>query len=177
MGEGGQMVQVTLISLDLETCDLLLTDTPEPLAERHGAMLGPERQMLRTIAGAAREPLAQGQVTPRWWSYLTLDGASRDVVGACGYKGAPNGRGEVEIVCLTLPSRQGRGYATAMTQALLALAWAEPTVRRVVARTPPERDATAHLLEKSGFTFVEQGVDSHSGPYWRWEAGRPTART
>jgi [ribosomal protein S5]-alanine N-acetyltransferase len=169
------VVKVSLINLDLETCDLLLSDGPEPIAARHGATLGPERQMLRTIAGATRELLTQGQVAPRWWGYLTLDVTSRDVVGACGFKGAPSRRGEVEIVCLTLPSRQGKGYATAMTQALLALAWAEPDVRRVVARTPPERDATAHLLEKCGFAFVEEGIDPKSGPFWRWELARPAA--
>ena len=169
------MAKVSLISLDLETCDLLLSDTPEPLAERHGATLGRERQMLRTIAGATREPLAQGQVAPRWWGYLTLDAASRDVVGACGFKGAPNARGEVEIVCHTLPSRQGKGYATAMTEALLGLAWADPAVRRVVARTRPERGATTHLLEKGGFVFAEQGVDPQEGEYWRWVAARPAA--
>lgn len=87
------MAKVSLINLDLETCDLLLSDAPEPIAARHGATLGPERQMLRTIAGATRELLAQGQVAPRWWGYLTLDVPSRDVVGACGFKGAPSRRG------------------------------------------------------------------------------------
>lgn len=167
------MAKVSLICLDLEICDLLLSDLPEPLVERHGATLGRERQMLRTIAGATREPLVQGQATPRWWGYLTLDAASRDVVGACGFKGAPNGRGEVEIVCLTLPSRQGKGYATAMTGELLTLAWAEPGVRRVTACTRPERDATTHLLEKSGFTFAEQAIDAQGTPFWRWLVARP----
>jgi len=167
------VVRVDLISLDLETCDLLLSDDPEPLAQRNGATLGRERQMLRTIAGATREPLAQGQATPRWWGYLTVDTASRNVVGACGFKGAPNVRGEVEIACLTLPSRQGKGYATAMTAALLGLAWADPAVRRVVAITRPERDATAHLLEKSGFVFAEQGIDPQGTEYWRWTKARP----
>lgn len=169
------MANVSLISLDLETCDLLLSAEPEPLVERHGATLGCERQMLRTIAGATREPLAQGQVTPRWWGYLTLDATSRNVVGACGFKGAPNARGEVEIVCLTLPSRQGKGYATAMTESLLGLAWTDPAVRQVVACTRPERDATTHLLEKSGFTFAEQGIDPQGTEFWRWVAVRPSA--
>ncbi len=167
------MAKVSLISLDLETCDLLLSAEPEPLAERHGATIGRERQMLRTIAGATREPLAKGLATPRWWGYLTLDAKSRNVVGACGFKGAPNARGEVEIVCLTLPSRQRKGYATAMTESLLGLAWADPVVRRVVACTRPERDATTHLLEKNGFAFDEQGVDPQGAEYWRWAAMRP----
>ncbi|MHB8079789.1 MAG: GNAT family N-acetyltransferase [Candidatus Krumholzibacteriia bacterium] len=169
------MANVDLISLDLETCDLLLSEEPEPLAERHRVTLGRERKMLRTIARATREPLARGQVTSRWWGYLTLDRASREAVGACGFKGAPGARGEVEIVCLTLPSRQGKGYATAMTQALLGLAWADPAVRLVVACTRPERDATTHLLEKVGFSFAEQGIDPQGVAYWRWTVARPAA--
>jgi RimJ/RimL family protein N-acetyltransferase len=77
---------------------------------------------------------------------------SDELVGWGGFKGPPR-EGAVEIGYEIAAARQGRGLATEAATAMLAEAFADPAVERVLAHTLPVRNASNHILEKCGFRF------------------------
>jgi ribosomal-protein-alanine N-acetyltransferase len=84
------------------------------------------------------------------------------LVGAGGYLGPPSESGEVEIGFSVMPAWQGLGYATELVEALIAYAFADPRVRKVIARTTSQNLASCKVLEKSGFRCVGSGTESGS---------------
>ncbi|PVZ08482.1 GNAT family N-acetyltransferase [Actinomycetospora cinnamomea] len=117
-------------------------------------------------------------VRPR--TFLAVDPEDRQVVGTCGFRG-PVRAGRVEIAFWTFPPFEGRGWATAMTRALVNRAFADPTVLTVVAHTLAERTPAGSVLTANGLVRVQARRRDESGPggavrgkVWRWEAHRPT---
>ncbi len=105
----------------------------------------------------------------RWGGYFVIDEASREVVGSCAFKSAPTDDGVVEIAYFTYPGFEGRGYATQMARTLIELARGATAVRRIIAHTLPESNASTKILQKVGMKFVEETTDPHDGRVWRWE--------
>ena len=98
-----------------------------------------------------------------WICYTAL--ASGTPVGTCGFKSPPRD-GRVEIAYFTFPEAEGRGVATAMAAALLAIAKPFPVI--VAAQTLPERNASHRVLEKLGFKYVETVVHPEDGSVCEW---------
>jgi RimJ/RimL family protein N-acetyltransferase len=108
----------------------------------------------------------------RWGTRFFLSGG--EVVGWGGFKGPPR-EGAVEIGYEIAASRQGRGLATAAARAMVAEAFADPRVARVLANTLPERNASNHILEKIGFRFEGEAL-VRGTQVWRYAASpRPRA--
>ena len=105
----------------------------------------------------------------RWGGYFAVDEDTREVVGSCAFKSAPTDEGTVEIAYFTYPGYEGRGYATGMARKLIDLASSSPAVRRVVAHTLPETNASTRVLHRVGMTLVGEVVDPEDGRVWRWE--------
>lgn len=92
------------------------------------------------------------------------------VIGFCGYKGPPSPEdGTVEIAYGLAESYRGRGYATEAAQELMARAFASGLVRRVIAHTLPEANASTRVLSRCGFTHLGEVMDPEDGLIWRWE--------
>jgi [ribosomal protein S5]-alanine N-acetyltransferase len=93
-----------------------------------------------------------------WYGWYAIRRGSPNqssvLVGAGGYLGTPSESGEVEIGLSVVPAWQGRGYATELVKALIANAFADPRVRKVIAHTTPQNLASCKVLEKSGFRSV-----------------------
>lgn len=108
---------------------------------------------------AVRHFLRQLEEGPgsEWCSYYVLlrpDGQGRSVVvGICGFKGAPDDKGEVEIGYSVVPEFQRRGIASEACEALLDLAFAGPEVRRVIGHTLEHLTPSIGVMEKLGFVF------------------------
>ncbi|MDD7965194.1 GNAT family N-acetyltransferase [Actinomycetospora lemnae] len=112
-------------------------------------------------------------------TFLAVDPRDHQVVGTCGFRGPLRG-GRVEIAFWTFPPFEGRGWATAMTRALVARAFADPAVQTVVAHTLPERAPAASVLTANGLVRVQSRRRDEQGPggarrgkVWRWESHRP----
>jgi GNAT superfamily N-acetyltransferase len=105
----------------------------------------------------------------RWSGYFVVDEVTREVVGSCAFKSAPTDDGTVEIAYFTYPGFERRGYATAMAEKLVELASRSPAVRRVMAHTLPETNASTRVLERVGMTFVGEVIDPEDGRVWRWQ--------
>jgi RimJ/RimL family protein N-acetyltransferase len=118
---------------------------------------------------------------PGWWLWYVVrhsaDGTARTAVGVCGYKGAPDAEGTVEIGYSILREYQRQGYATEAVAGLLARAFADARVRRVTAETLPDLTASIGVLEKQGFGEAgpgsEHGVVRYELPRERYEARSP----
>lgn len=107
---------------------------------------------------------------PPWTGYLALDAAT--CVGTCGFK-SPVQEDRVEIAYFTFPEYEGRGYATRMAQALVALAAeARPGVL-VTAQTLPAEGASTSLLKKLGFQRAADVQHPEDGLVWEWHYPAP----
>ena len=98
---------------------------------------------------------AGGEDTAGWYGWYAIcegDGESaRTLVGAGGYMGPPDAEGTVEIGYSVLPEFRGRGYASQMVAALVARAFGDGRVRRVVAHTTEANTASVAVLVRCGF--------------------------
>jgi ribosomal-protein-alanine N-acetyltransferase len=119
------------------------------------------------LAAMARLYETAGFVRP-WIGYLALEGGV--CVGTCAFKSAPRD-GSVEIAYFSFLGNEGRGVATRMAAALIAIARrADPQVA-IKAQTLPEENASTAVLRKLGFEQV--GVVEHpeDGTVWEWRLG------
>lgn len=138
--------------------------------ERSGAVAGdwrlPDAVREGCVAHAAHYRSAGFE--PPWIGYVA--GIAGCAVGGGAFIAAPKG-GRVEIAYYTVPTEQGRGYATATAQALLDIARRADPALRVIAHTLPEQNASTAILRKLGFTVIGMANDADAGRVWEWERG------
>ena len=165
------MPDLELLPLD-EAALRALRDDPDAFAD--AVAFGEYRDLVQQVAAQmANVRLAAGSAR-HWGGYLAMDRAMRVIVGTCAFKGAPVD-GAVEIAYFTFPAFEGRGYATAMAEALLTRTADTPDVRRVLAHTLPEPNASGRILTKLGFHDAGEVYDPEDGPVWRWESEPPAS--
>ena len=85
-----------------------------------------------------------------WWSYLFVHAGDRTLAGDGGFKGRPNGAGEVEIGYALVPEYRARGLATEAAGGLVRWAFSHPEVSAVGAETLPDGHGSIRVLEKLG---------------------------
>ena len=107
-----------------------------------------------------------------WWNYLIVHRTDTCLIGTCGYKGAPTPDGIVEIGYEIADRYQGLGLATETARALVELAFRHDAVQVILAHTLAEENASAAVLRKLGFSFVEEIFDLEDGKIWQWRLGR-----
>lgn len=118
-----------------------------------------EAEILPTLAdGLDRDPSLLD-----WGMHLFLHTADRALVGAGGLQGRPDETGAVEIGYGIAPEHQGHGYATEGAWALIAWAFGQPEVRRVIAGVAADNSASIRVLEKIG---MERVAPSAGAPHW-----------
>lgn len=96
------------------------------------------------------------------WYAVLHESAGRPsvLVGAGGYFGPPDEKGEVEIGFSIMPAWQGAGYATETARALIENAFNDVRVKKVVAHAAPENPASCRVLEKCGFRRLSLNEES-----------------
>ncbi len=97
----------------------------------------------------------------------------RTMVGHCGYHGAPDESGMVEIGYRVAPPFQRRGYAIEAVRGLIANAFAHPEVTRVRASIRPDNEPSLSLTAKLGFVRVGEQMDEVDGLEYVFDLERP----
>lgn len=97
------------------------------------------------------------------------------LVGAGGFKGAPDESGAVEIGYSMLISFREQGLATEAVDGLLGWAERDSRVKRVIAHTKAHLTASRRVLEKTGFVETDTFTDPEDGEVVRYERPRRAA--
>lgn len=92
------------------------------------------------------------------------DGGPGTLVGAGGFKGAPDSDGIVEIGYSVLPEFQRRGYALEAVRGWVDFAFSHPKVQMICAHTLASGAPSIGVLQKAGFLLVGRGNDSGAPP-------------
>jgi ribosomal-protein-alanine N-acetyltransferase len=164
---------IRLVPVTMDLIDAAITgDDALALALGHGVTRG--WLTFREALPVTRNALAASPAGSPWGARLFVSGEPPELIGWGGFKGGPEG-GAVEIGYEIAESRRGRGLATAAARAMVAEAFADPQVMRVIAHTLPERNASNRVLEKIGFSY--DGDDREDGELvWRYALIRPPAQ-
>ena len=135
------------------------------------------------VAEGLHESMGSDDVSPAWLEQLRAASGTdpwvhgfavvnRDVqvvIGNAGFKGPPDTEGRVEIAYGIAPGFQGQGFATEAAQALVSFASEDDRVRRILAHTLREGNASTRVLTKCGFEHTGEIEDPEDGLVWRWE--------
>ena len=145
----------------------LLADDPEYMeaivAENWAQVANMVHQLVgRTLTA---DPVSIDKL--EWEGYFVIDADTREVVGSCAFKGAPTEDGTVEIGYFSYPGFEGKGYATSMVGKLIELASGCTAIKRVIAHTLPEKNASTRVLEKAKMGFVGEVIDPDDGRVWQ----------
>jgi [ribosomal protein S5]-alanine N-acetyltransferase len=108
----------------------------------------------------------------QWGFYYIVEADAGQVIGAGGYKGAPDDSGSVEIGYSVVPERRRRGFAREAVDGWLAHAFADRRVRRVIAHTLVELEPSIAVLRSAGFSFVGVGNDPQEPAAVQYELTR-----
>jgi [ribosomal protein S5]-alanine N-acetyltransferase len=162
------MIDVQLVRLD-PAIEVSLTNDPAYLSAIVDNNWAQVAYLVHRLVGRTLTTVPLSVDTLEWGGYFVVDIDTREVVGSCAFKGQPTEDGAVEIAYLTYPDFEGKGYATSMARKLISLASHCPTVKRVVAHTLPEVNASTRVLEKVTMTFVGEVIDPDDGRVWQWQ--------
>lgn len=163
------MTTIELLALNRTDWERVAED-PAIFAVQRNVTLGPDPDVLREVAKQTLGLFDRTGVTSQPWSgYLALDRVRDIVVGTCGFTAPPDPHGVVEIAYFTFPGFEGLGVASAMAAGLVDRARSAAGVRRLIAHTLPETNASTRILEKTGFRQCGDDIDPEVGLVWRWE--------
>jgi [ribosomal protein S5]-alanine N-acetyltransferase len=105
------------------------------------------------------------------WVGTVVDRSSLEAVGQMGCRALPDPDGVVEVRYATNVGQRDRGLATEAGGAFVAWLLQRPEVRVVVAECQVTNAASVRVLERVGFTLVEEREDE-DGRLLRWEKRR-----
>jgi len=99
-----------------------------------------------------------GEAAVGWYTWYAVRHEERGrpplLIGAGGFLGPPGEQQKVEIGFSIVPSQRRRGYATEMTKALVAYAFADEHTRKIIAHTTPQNVASHQVLVRCSFRYV-----------------------
>ncbi len=101
------------------------------------------------------------------WVRLALRTADRALIGDMGFHGPPDRQGTVELGYSIAPAYRRQGYASEGARGLVAWAFAQSQVRRIIARCAPDNIGSIRVLEWAGLRQIGM-----SGEYLLWELRR-----
>lgn len=124
--------------------------------------------VLRAMAAKVRKMQEAAPAVWPWYTYWLMRLQAHPTgIGLIGFKGAPNGRGEVELGYGIAAGYQQQGYATEAVQALLAWAWTQPECQIVRAITLKNNSASRRVLQKVGLVIDQVREEDLVWRIWR----------
>lgn len=125
---------------------------------------GPQHWMRLRIRQLREAPaLDRWLLHPMILSRPDGDLAARTMVGHCGYHGAPDESGMVEIGYTVAEPYRRRGYAIEAARGLIRHAFSHEQITRVRACIRPDNEPSLALVAKLGFRRVGEQMDEIDG--------------
>jgi RimJ/RimL family protein N-acetyltransferase len=90
---------------------------------------------------------------------LITDKATGAVIGTIGFYGPPDEQGQVTIGYGLVEQYRGKGLGTEALAALVGYCRERPEVKVILADTDVENKVSQHVLEKTGFTFLQANTE------------------
>ncbi|MGI2326822.1 GNAT family N-acetyltransferase [Planococcus sp. YIM B11945] len=106
--------------------------------------------------------------------YAVVEKATEQVIGCSGFN-AVESIGQVELIYHFSKANWGKGYASEAVHACLELAKLHPEVQLVSASADPDNKGSLRILEKAGFTFIEDRYfedTQKTEPYYEYPIGK-----
>lgn len=85
-----------------------------------------------------------------WMLWIIVSKADKTVLGDIGFKGRPDKNGVVEIGYALLPPHRGQGYMKEAAVALVAWAFQQPHVRKLIAECDITNTSSRKILQHLG---------------------------
>ena len=150
--------RLTLIAATLEHVRIELA-SPHDLSALLDARVSPEwptgeydRDAMEFFKSRMQEGGTEADGWYGWYAVRNADAqGTRALVGAGGYLGPPDSEGVVAIGYSILPEWRRKGYASELVQALLARAFDQVHVTKVIADTTESNPASIGVLRRCGF--------------------------
>jgi len=153
--------QVRLVRLPLAALDALLAGDLDTASALAGVPLTPYILEHGWLWEIRAEQVRRDPAAAEWIARAAvIDDA---VVGHAGFHGPPDDSGMVEVAYSVDPAFRRRGYATAMLEAAIAWASADPAVRTVRASISPDNVASLATLRPFGFVEAGEQWDEEDG--------------
>ena len=105
-----------------------------------------------------------GYLEPWIGYFIEVNG---QIVGTCGFTGKPE-NGRIELAYWVFKDFEGEGAASDACQALINIALSNDPSVEITAKTEPEQNASARVLEKNGFYLAGEALDEEIGTSWLW---------
>lgn len=101
-----------------------------------------------------------------WYIVLKNNGqGKRAAIGGIGFKGAPDENGVAETGYGIMEFFQNKGYASEALKGLLNWAFGHNELKKVIAETDEENEASLGVLLKNGFRFAGPGSEEGTMRY------------
>lgn len=113
-------------------------------------------------------PTVRKTEEPDWFRtiWLMVLKSENTMIGYIGFRGDPNEEGEIEIAYGSFENFRKKGYMTEAVSKILDWAFAQKSVKTVIAETDFDNDASHTVLKRNGFeTFLQ--LENMS--WWRLE--------
>ncbi len=104
--------------------------------------------------------------TPPWICYYVKE--NEVLIGCAAFKGKPV-NGQIEIAYGTFEKFRNQGVGTKICSILINLAVRTDPSVRITARTMPENNYSARILQKNKFQYIGNVIDPEDGDVWEWE--------
>jgi ribosomal-protein-alanine N-acetyltransferase len=166
-----QTPRLQLLPCSLEHFELLLQGN-DHLADLLGISIQDGWTEYPEMVLVAYDKLRNDPAMLGWFFYLVIHRADKRLIGAGGFKGKPNEEGLVEMGYEISADYREKGLGTEMAEALIRFAFGHSYVKRVIAHTEEEYNASVKILQKAGMRFVGAIKNKEGEDLWEWEITR-----
>ena len=168
--------RLDLTPMSADVIDALLAGDADRLRSLTGAEFrdptAPPPYMAESLP-VVRDRLRQHPAELEWWNWLVVRRDNCQAVGSVAFAGAPDAAGAVLLGYAMYPEREGRGYATEATGAMVDWAFSQPGVRIVRVLAPVWNTPAVHVAEKVGLRPVGSYEDDEVGEVLIYEMVKP----
>jgi RimJ/RimL family protein N-acetyltransferase len=140
--------RLVLRRLTTADVDLLVDLDSDPEVLRYISRSAPSYQEVAALVAALVSDYARH---PRWGRWAALDSATGDFAG--WFALSVDGPGVLDLGYRLRRPFWGRGLASEMSRALVAYAFEDPSIDRVVARTMAVNHRSRRVMENAGLTY------------------------